>query len=348
MRSGICVWAVVILALLTMSACSVTPDVTSSAQRPPSVTECPLTAKLVPTCGVLMGLTAPKPSQTAFAAAEASVNHSISMFFRFHDINDVVPDREDRSVSRRGAVLRLTIESRDYASMDRGSVTWAEIAAGKYDASLTAQARGLAALNQPTFVTFSHEPDQPDRRILGTPTDYIAAWRHVHDLFDRAGARRAVWVWVVTGWPGSYERALDLWPGNQYVDWTGWEAYNKAGCTSNGFQPNRWRTFEQVAMPFYRWFWQHGPARGIETSKPMMLSEVGTVQDPSRPRAAAQWFGQVPSILRRFPQIKAVTIWDHVGTGQDCDYRFSHSPGVAAAVSRLAQDPYMQHSREDE
>jgi hypothetical protein len=314
-------------------------DLTPSLSEP-----CALSRKLVPTCGILLGVTAPEPTYDSYLSAGAAVGRRFRMLYRFHDINDRIPDAEDRAIVSSGAILRLTIEARNYASPDRTGVTWADVAAGKFDVFLRRQARGIAALDRPVLLTFSHEPDQPGREALGTPAQYVSAWRHVHDLFERMGARRVVWVWNVMGWPKTFERALAMWPGNNYVDWIGWDAYNKAGCTEGDFRPGQWRTFEQAAIPFYRWLWTHGPSRGVDTSKPMMLSEVGSVANPNDAHAVDRWYAAIPAVLQQFPQIKAVTIWDHRGRSPGCDFRFSSDPQEAEAVSKLVHDAYLTRS----
>jgi hypothetical protein len=312
----------------TVAAC-LGPTTHSTSPSP----RCPLDARLVPRCGALIGVTPPAPSLATLESVESRLAHRFELVYSFHDINDVVPSAFDRAVVARGSLLHLTIDSRDYASADRSTAPWSAVAAGQYDAGLTRQAQGIAALGAPVFVTFDHEPDQPARSTLGTPTEFVAAWRHVHDLFVNAGADNAVWVWVVTGWAGSFTTALQMWPGNDDVDWISWEAYDRDGCqdgTSGGH-----RSFAQAALPFLGWIRAHGPAAGIDVSKPMMISEAGTARPPTGPTADPAWYAAIPAFLRRHPQIRAVTLWDHTGSTPGCDYRFAETPPTNGAVAGL-------------
>lgn len=301
-----------------------------------STAGCRVGAQLVPTCGALLGVTPAHPDLTSLRASEAAAGTRFGMVYSFHDINDTIPSAYDRAVVRRGQLLHVDIDARDYASQDRFSVTWAAVAAGAYDHDLVQQARGIASLHVPVFVTFDHEADQPARSAQGTPADYVAAWRHVHQVFADNGATNAVWVWVMLGWPPSFPTALQMWPGNTYVDWISWDAYNASGCRSGAVDEAQMQTFGDVALPFLTWIEQHGPAAGIDVHKPMMISETGTVSYPSDPGATATWLRGLTQVVQDHPQIKAVSLWDHVGSDPGCDFRLSDDPSGAQALSTLS------------
>jgi hypothetical protein len=59
-----------------------------------------------------------------------------------------------------------------------------------------------------------------------TPSSvYIAAWRHVVDMFRTAGASNVTWLWVVNE-VDSAELPVKLWwPGANYVTWVGIDGY---------------------------------------------------------------------------------------------------------------------------
>jgi hypothetical protein len=253
------------------------------------------------------------------------------LVYRFHDLNDSFPNADERALVAQGRILHITISPTIFGS--NRVITWREISAGAFDRQLAAQARGIAALHVPVFVTFDHETDRTDRSPRGSPGDFRAAWRHVHDLYVRSGASNAVWVWVVTGYSPFFARAGQMWPGNNYVDWISWEAYNGSGCTNGSVRTNAYRSFESVALEFYRWIHRHGAGYGIDVRKPMMISEAGSVVYPGAQGRTADWYAAIPSVLARYRQIKAVTVWDRPGNGA-CDYRFGQSTDVLASVGR--------------
>jgi len=242
-------------------------------------------------------------------------------------------------------MMHFTIDARDFADKDSGWERWRAIADGQYDKEILAQARGIAAIRSPVFVTFDHEPDQPRRAVQGSPADYVDAWRHVHGLYDQAGAGNVVWVWVVTGWMPSIGTAMQMWPGNQYVDWISWDAYDDRGCRSGqaGTEPSK--SFGDIVQPYLDYIEKHGPTIGMDVRKPIMISEAGTALVDS-PASPSSWYEGIPVYLSTHHQIKAVNLWDHAGRIPTCSYQFSKNPdrsrdvavaGRSAWVNPLAQ-----------
>jgi hypothetical protein len=292
-------------------------------------------ADLVPRCGPWIGVVAPAPTVADLDQTEQAMGGRPDLVYSFHDINDVIPSSYDEAVVARGQILHLDIDARDFSSSDPTTVTWRDIADGAYDSSLAAQARGVAHLGVPVFLTFDHEPDQPARSALGSPADYVAAWRHVHQVFESNGATNALWVWVVMGIPQTYGSSLAFWPGNDVVDWISWEAYDVAGCDVGPVDPSRFHSFERATLGFYDYLHAHGSAAGIDVDKPMMISESGTVPIPGPSSPTHTWYDGAPQLLRTHPQIKAVTVWNHLGSSPGCDFRFTSDPELRASVHRL-------------
>lgn len=90
------------------------------------------------------------------------------------------------------------------------------IASGAYDDYIRRFATEAKNWGQPFLLRFAHEMNAywyPWGTGAGnpngnTPLDYVAAWRHVHDIFTAVGATNAIWVWCVntefagsTPWP---------------------------------------------------------------------------------------------------------------------------------------------------
>ncbi len=326
--------AAVLLTASTAAGCALVEG--TSPQGPP---RCPLSDELVPSCGALLGVTSPKPTSDSLATTEDTLGRRVDFVYRFHDVDDAVPTDEERELLDEGRLLHLTIDSRNFADPTRESVQWADVADGRYDETLAAQARGIASLDTPVFVTFDHEPDQP-AEDLGSAGDFVAAWRHVHDLYTAEGATNAVWVWVVMGWEPTLHRAAALWPGRDYVDWMSWEAYNASGCRSGPVDASEYASFEESMLPAYRWLTsgEHDP---LPTDLPIMISEAGTSPFPGDPERTAAWYAAIPATLAQYPQVKAVGLWDHGGTGAACDFRFGSDPAVTRALRTMASDPVL-------
>jgi hypothetical protein len=87
--------------------------------------------------------------------------------------------------------------------------------------------------------------------------------------------------------------------------------------------------------PFYDWLQNQNA--GIDKNKPYMLSEFGTVADPDDPTAAARWYAEIPAALEKFPQLKAVQLWN--GKVDACDYRVELEPATLRAFADVARTP---------
>ncbi|MBM6402078.1 glycoside hydrolase family 26 protein [Phycicoccus sonneratiae] len=297
--------------------------------------QCPLTDDARPSCGgVVLGVTTAQPSTEMLSAAEDFVGRPYDMVYRFHEIDDAFPTDEERGIVASGRLLHLSVDTRVEDSRD--GLSWAAVAAGRHDAELSAQGRAIADLHSPVLVTYEHEMDQASKSALGTPEEFVAAWRHVHDVYTRAGATNVVWVWVASGTTPTLERASVMWPGNDVVDWISWDVYNAAGCRADRTSAERHVSFEESFSVFHDWLEREGPGLGIDVTKPKMLSETGSVVYPDDPSLTAQWYSEMPDVLRRHPDVVAVGLWDHVGI-QSCDYRFTGVASLEGAMRGLAR-----------
>ena len=306
----------------------------------PKAIGCPPAKPLDLRCGALWGITTQEPTQEALDALEGAVGRQFDLVYRFHDINDTVPDEQDLAAVESGHLLHISIESQDFSGDQPTGQTWADVAAGKYDNQLRQQAKGIALINDPVFMTFDHEVDQPARMALGEPAEFIAAWRHLHDIYEQEGATNAIWVWVILGWAPSLHVAATLWPGNDYVDWISWDIYNQSGCRGAGIEPGLASSFEQDVRLVSTWIHDVGPRIGMDPTKPWMISEAGSVFYPDDAAKTADWYTAIPDVLRANPQIAAVTLWDHDGH-LGCDYRFDQDPSITEAVAEAGDDSWV-------
>jgi Glycosyl hydrolase family 26 len=194
-----------------------------------------------------------------------------------------------------------------------------QIAAGVFDRYVKSWADGLRAIHHRVLLRFDHEMNgnwsQWSAGVAGqTPADYVAAWRHLHDVFAAEGASNVSWVWspnVV--YTGSTALAL-LYPGDAYVDAVGLDGYNW-GPTD---QWHTWQSFAQVFLPTVT-------AVQALSRRPIMVTEVGCTTIGGD---KAQWITDMFATLRSTPAITAL-VWFDVDKEQD--WRIDSSPATTAA-----------------
>jgi hypothetical protein len=327
-------WATAAALAMTVTACSGG----SGGADGRSDQRCGLSAKAVPSCGVLWGISTQPPKVDKLHELEKDLGRPFDFVYRYHDVNDVVPDDDERQIVAGGRLLHIAIAARDFSAASRAGVSWADIADGTFDDTLSAQARGIASLKVPVFVTFEQEANQKAKLgVAGNASEFKAAWRHLHELYVSAGATNAVWTWVMTGFTGNLARAATLWPGNDVVDWISWNVYNQSGCHGGNVDQKEFKSFDEDARPFYLYFKQHAASIGMDFTKPMMISETGSVKYDDSPALTADWYAAIPATLRDFPQIKAVGLWDSVT--DTCNYEFDTDPDVVDGVRKAGLDP---------
>ena len=220
--------------------------------------------------------------------------------------------------------------------LGRGSVpmiSWAgthtnQVAAGVYDRQFRARAVELRDLHRPVMLRWFAEMDGGQYRpIVASPASFIAAWRHVHDIFVRAGASNVIWVWCPNALHFVNGVAQQYYPGSSYVDWVGADGYNWAPTLKRA----PWRDFASIFSTFYRW--------GLSVGKPMLIGEYGVLE--RKPGDKAAWYRQTDNEVRtRFPDIKALIYFNSDLDGYD--WRITTSATALAEFRAFATDPYFR------
>jgi len=141
-------------------------------------------------------------------------------------------------VARRGMLPMISWEPWNYhleptAELQRGyqpAYTLARIIHGRYDRYIRSWAQGVKSLGYPVAIRFAHEMNgywypwgiDANGNKVG---QYVLAWRHVHDIFARLGARNVIWVWSPNVIWNRFTDLRRLYPGNAYVNWVGLSGY---------------------------------------------------------------------------------------------------------------------------
>jgi hypothetical protein len=155
------------------------------------------------------------------------------------------------------------------------------------------------------------------------PGEYVAAWRHVHDIFTAVGATNATWVWCPYAEVDRHFAALaPLYPGSEYVDWTCMDGFNWG---SNPTNPHDWRSFDQIFAPTYRKL-----VKRIAPDKPIVLAEMAST---GKGRAKASWINNMfDELANRYRRIRGLIWFNQVDRG--VDWPLETSPRAARAFAK--------------
>jgi hypothetical protein len=198
-----------------------------------------------------------------------------------------------------------------------------EVASGRYDSLIRLAATNMKPLGRNVLLRWDFEMTQPPGRpeYVGPPGDFIAAWRHIHDIFVAQGATNVQWVWAPQSAGFSDGTAGQFYPGDSYVDWI--EASDVMGGKT-------WPTFAKLFTPMYQWAAPRG--------KPLLVW-VGVPENPSDPNWKANWFdGMRATIETSMPAVKGVIYYQ----AQDFAGNFlvDTTQQSGAAFRSMALDPY--------
>jgi hypothetical protein len=227
-----------------------------------------------------------------------------------------------------GRIPLLTWEPWAPGSPQQPQFALARIAAGDFDAYIERFARALASWGKPLYLRPMHEMNGNWYPWGGTvngnsPADYVRAWRRLHTIFARAGARnvRFVFAPLAQDVPATPENGFErYYPGARYVDVLALDGYNW-GTSVPGF--GGWRSFDAVFASAYSRLARLG-------RQPIWITEVAA--DATGGDKAA-WVQDMFAATSRYPRLRAL-VWFH--TNKERDWRATSSPEVAAAFRPCA------------
>lgn len=162
----------------------------------------------------------------------------------------------------------------------------AAIAAGRYDHYVTDYADSVRAIGASVVLSFAHEMNGkwcPWGYTHTSPSVFIAAWRHLHDLFARARARNVIWLWNVNrdtsrSHSSTVAPPRAWWPGSTYVDWAGIDAY-----------------FTRPSDTFFSVFGRTLVGVRALTDDPVLIAETAVAPGPGQARQIRSLFAGVRS-----------------------------------------------------
>lgn len=207
---------------------------------------------------------------------------------------------------------------------DSFGTTLGAIANASQDANIIAHAQAVKAYGRPIFLRFDQEMnDTGGFPWAGYPSAYIAAYRHIWQVFHDQGVTNVAWIFG----PGATPSFSAYYPGSQYVDWVSWDNYN-SGFTNGGVDPaaSILETPDQLFDSAYQ--------ASLGYAKPLMIAEVGT-----QSFGAAFFVNQMDAWVKAHAKVKAV-VW-YLGGGFSFQGS-SANPLAELALRNMAEDPYFQ------
>jgi hypothetical protein len=235
------------------------------------------------------------------------IGRQLAVVHSFHPWGSTFPSPFDRQIVSNGQI---------------DLVSWAgtntrSIAQGVYDGQLKSFAQSVRNFGTPILLRFRWEMDRPNlAETVGSGADYVAAWKHVRQIFTDAGATNAGWVWCPTSDAFANGTADSYYPGDDQVDWL---------CT-DVYPNNTDLSFAAIMAPVLQFAAKH--------PQPLLIGEMGV--ETTAPDGAA-WLAKVAPVLASQPQVKAVIYFSNATTTKPIyDTTVGESPQTLAAFQAMA------------
>jgi mannan endo-1,4-beta-mannosidase len=323
----------------------------------PTAPPIPLSGKVLPaTSGAYLGVyVPPAPFDPARVDAfEKTVGKGVSIVMWYQPWATNNRFQFDSAacveIMRRGKVPMITWEPWDPGTnanalrtpADQPQYRLSAITSGQFDGYIRTWAQDLRSLGGPVMLRPMHEMNGNWYPWCGvsngnTPAEFIAAWRHIHDIFQQEGATNVTWVWSINdeSRPGTTQnRFAAYYPGDQYVDWTAISGFN-------------WGT----SIPGTSWlpysYWYTKPITYLKTlHKPICIAEFASVEKGGN---KAAWLTNAYAQIAANPSVKAIVYYDALERGgvNAQDWRVDTTPASLAAFRRAIAPAHFLSGRPD-
>jgi hypothetical protein len=244
------------------------------------------------------------------------------------------PAAQVRTIQELGSVPLITWEPwltdfdqeehshlRDREKRDKNGL--ADIVTGNYDFYLDKWIEEVKELESPILLRWAHEMNDPYRYAWGPQnneaSDFVVAWRYVHDYFKKAAVKNVVWVWSPHIAYGYFK---EYYPGDDYVDWVGVGTLNYGTVA----KWSNWWSFEEI-------FGRHYP--DLENfGKPIMISEFGSLAVGGD---RTEWYKQaICDMPIKYPKVKSILFFhfnnDNTLTYQTLDWHFKNDSSIVGNI----------------
>jgi beta-mannanase len=276
------------------------------------------------------------PQNIAFIKSfEKTFKKKPSMIMWYADFSSDFPAEDCDNAYKYGAVPHITWEPWFWG--DEEKIKLDDIIKGEWDSYMEKWASDAKVFKKTIFLRWGHEfnIEKYPWGIVNNnrdPEKYIKAYRHVHDIFRKAGATNIKWIWCFNNYPNpnEYWNSWDLaYPGDEYVDWIGIDGYNW-GTTQSW---SGWQSFKEMFRDQVR------EASKKYPNKPVMIAEFGSAEEGGN---KANWVKEIPSALKvSMSQVKAIVLFD---VRKECDWRANSSKNAEKAYKSIFQDQYFLSS----
>jgi mannan endo-1,4-beta-mannosidase len=201
--------------------------------------------------------------------------------------------------------------------LDPQNVSLNSISAGKSDWYLSSFAKSVKKFRGAVLLSFGHEMNgvwYPWGDGYVSPATFVAAWRHVVQVFRNERVSNVRWVWTVTSRNETAGSLRSWWPGSSWVNFVGVDGYY---YTPSDTYNSVFGTMLSKIRVFSR--------------APVLISEVGIGPNPNRIKQIAALYAGATS-----DHFSGIIWFDEAQDGglYSQDWRLEDDPAALAAFEK--------------
>lgn len=253
--------------------------------------------------------------------AKAGKAPKIVMWFHAFVLGFDFPAQTCSAAYEANAYPFIRLEPWSWKGKDDNSFSLEDIVKGRFDECLAQFAQGAKNWGLPLFISFGHEMNGNWYPWSGNPGKYKAAYKRVFEIFKKTGADNITWVWNPNVEP--LDRAMDYYPGDEYVDWVGIDGFNW-GVTQDF---SSWLSFDQIFGKAYELL-------RSSADKTLMISEFASAEQGGN---KADWIKATYKSIQSMERLKAAVWFDQK---KEADWRIDSTAASRSAYAAAISENY--------
>jgi hypothetical protein len=257
------------------------------------------------------------------ASFQSAIGQKLAVVLWYVHWQEPFPSAEAEIVAANGSVPLITWEPWLAGGL-------AAITAGSCDHYIRAFLQAAKEWGKPILLRFGHEMNGNWYPWAGAhngenagPDRYQEAWRYIYNVKQEVGAANVALVWCPNSYSipaAAWNKAVNYYPGDAYVDWLGLDGYN--------WGYDRWQDFDAVFADLYAQL-------AALPAKPLMIGEFASSENGG---SKAAWITDAFAKLKAsYPRVKLLC-WFNIN--KERDWRVDSSAAALAAFKNALPNGY--------
>ncbi|MDD5614000.1 MAG: glycosyl hydrolase [Candidatus Omnitrophica bacterium] len=248
----------------------------------------------------------------------------------FIDWNNFINPEIIKDIYSQNSVIFISWEP--WIAATEEAVNYGNILDGANDDYIKEFATVIKGIENQVYIRFAHEANGNwypwSGEKIGSQ-NYVSLCRHIKDVFDDTGTSNVKWVFSVNNEDvPAKNNFMDLYPGNDYVDYIGIDGYN----WGNTKDWSNWLSFKEIFLSRCRQIRRF-------LNKPIIITEFGSTSSGGD---KSEWIKEALKTIRSIKDIKGFVLFN---VDKETDWSFRKDTVEAKALKSALGVSHFKDSR---